>query len=114
MGLGKSLQVIAYLHTVLTNSKIHEKVSQVMLVVPKNVLLNWGDEFGKWLSTRGLYDLRIFKLGIKQEGGDRLATRLKVVKEWSNSKGEWRRVLCRIQAVHCSRVGSEPSILVIS
>src|SRR4051794_28169803 len=88
MGLGKSLQVIAYLHTVLTNWKIRETVGRVMLVVPKNVLLNWGDEFGKWLSARGLYDLRIFKLGIKQEGVDRLATRLKVVKEWFDSKGK--------------------------
>ena len=49
MGLGKSLQTIALLHT------YHAQFAgeRSMLVVPANVLLNWHDEFKQWLPPRG-------------------------------------------------------------
>ncbi|KAK9804987.1 hypothetical protein WJX73_008355 [Symbiochloris irregularis] len=53
MGLGKSFQVIAFLHTLYSLPKgdmTEEEGSRVLLVAPKNVLANWEDEFAKWLS----------------------------------------------------------------
>lgn len=45
---GKTLQVIALVHTLLTNS-IQTKVKKVLIICPVNVILNWTDEFEVWL-----------------------------------------------------------------
>jgi SNF2 family DNA or RNA helicase len=91
MGLGKTFQVIAYLHTVLTNMKIANVVRRVMLVVPKNVLLNWIDEFDKWLDKQGLHNIRIYPVGIQEHSGDmiaRLEGRLREVKKWFDEESK--------------------------
>ncbi|XP_015752926.1 PREDICTED: transcriptional regulator ATRX-like [Acropora digitifera] len=49
MGLGKTLQVIALVHTLMTNKEIN--LQRVLVVCPLNTVLNWQVEFDKWLSV---------------------------------------------------------------
>ncbi|CAL4061368.1 unnamed protein product, partial [Meganyctiphanes norvegica] len=49
MGLGKTLQIISYVHTLLTNKKINNHISRVMVCCPVNTVYNWVAEFKNWL-----------------------------------------------------------------
>jgi transcriptional regulator ATRX len=47
MGLGKTLQVITLVHTLIAH-KNETKCKRVLILMPVNVLLNWKHEFTKW------------------------------------------------------------------
>ncbi|KPJ04025.1 Transcriptional regulator ATRX-like [Papilio xuthus] len=47
MGLGKTLQVLALLHTVLTHPRVG--MQRVLVVCPLSTVLNWVDEINKWM-----------------------------------------------------------------
>ncbi|KAK3866319.1 hypothetical protein Pcinc_028141 [Petrolisthes cinctipes] len=49
MGLGKTLQVISFCHTLLTNDKTNGHISRIMVCCPVNTIYNWVSEFNKWL-----------------------------------------------------------------
>ena len=52
MGLGKTLQVITFLHTVLLNKALGS-LQKALVIAPKGVIYNWRDEFKKWGGRRG-------------------------------------------------------------
>ncbi|XP_047519426.1 uncharacterized protein LOC125059176 [Pieris napi] len=47
MGLGKTLQVLALLHTVLTHPMLN--IRRVLVCCPLSTVLNWVDEIHKWI-----------------------------------------------------------------
>ncbi|CAG5036176.1 unnamed protein product [Parnassius apollo] len=47
MGLGKTLQVLALLHTVLTHPRVG--MQRVLVCCPLSTVLNWVDEIHKWI-----------------------------------------------------------------
>ncbi|XP_059350722.1 transcriptional regulator ATRX homolog isoform X2 [Daphnia carinata] len=80
MGLGKSLQVVTLVHTVLTNKAC--QVDRVLVVCPLSTVLNWVNEFKVWLppdSNIDIYEmasakgnnkeLRVYTLRSWLEGG---------------------------------------------
>ncbi|KAI6225482.1 BMA-XNP-1, isoform a [Aphelenchoides fujianensis] len=76
----KPHQTIAYLHTILTHETISKTIRRVLIFVPKNVVLNWANEFEQWLhkNDRSLDTIRVFEMGTVTEN----AKRLELLKAW--------------------------------
>ncbi|CAG0882739.1 unnamed protein product [Darwinula stevensoni] len=60
MGLGKTLQVVAFLHTILTSKALGFKTALVLC--PYNTVLNWDQEFKIWLEGQDLKTIDIFNM----------------------------------------------------
>ncbi|XP_031833039.1 uncharacterized protein LOC116427168 [Nomia melanderi] len=60
MGLGKSLQVIALSHTLLTHEETGVKT--IMIVCPLSTVLNWYNEFNLWLKDIEDNDIEVHEL----------------------------------------------------
>ncbi|XP_029958130.1 transcriptional regulator ATRX isoform X2 [Salarias fasciatus] len=70
MGLGKTLQVVAFLHTLLLCEKLD--FSTALVVCPLNTVLNWLNEFEKW--QEGMEDdesLEVTELATVKRAQDR-------------------------------------------
>ncbi|XP_071453128.1 transcriptional regulator ATRX homolog isoform X2 [Hetaerina americana] len=82
MGLGKTLQVIALVHTLLNNPKT--TVHTVLVICPLNTVLNWVNEFKYWLKDLGsggdveVYELSRYKANVE---------RMYQLKDWQNDGG---------------------------
>lgn len=62
MGLGKTLQVVALVHTLLAHSD-DTKVERVLVICPVSTVLNWVNEFNIWLKhCKDNKDIEIFEL----------------------------------------------------
>ena len=70
----------------MTHAKIKQKARRALVVVPKNVVLNWFKEFSKWLEREGstiASDLEILELDSVKTYNDRLT----VLQNWWKCKG---------------------------
>ncbi|KRT83926.1 helicase [Oryctes borbonicus] len=79
MGLGKTLQVIALTHTLIT--KEETGIRKVLIVCPLSTVLNWTAEFKKWLPGEDeveVFELVSFKLN---------SERMYQVEEWNRLGG---------------------------
>ena len=79
MGLGKTLQSVTLIHTVLANKEIG--VERAMVLCPVNVVKNWAEEFDKWLI--GSLELDVYEMsGQKDNWG-----RADVLNSWYKEGG---------------------------
>lgn len=83
MGLGKTFQVVTFVHTVLMHPKIKKHIKTILIIVPLNVVKNWSSEFDKWFKLCKINpSFPIFEI----VNHTSLQDRVKVLKEW-HSKG---------------------------
>lgn len=81
MGLGKTLQVITLVHTMLTNDT---GVTRVLVVCPLSTVLNWVNEFNIWLKgLKRREDVYVYEINKLKNNVDR-ANRMM---EWHNEGG---------------------------
>ncbi|KRY16194.1 Helicase ARIP4, partial [Trichinella patagoniensis] len=80
MGLGKTFQVLAFLHTVMKD--VDFNVKRVLIVTPINVVLNWRNEISLWLDDHG-FDKNIWAMHEVRTTKDRYY----VIERWENEGG---------------------------
>ncbi|XP_038152964.1 transcriptional regulator ATRX-like isoform X2 [Cyprinodon tularosa] len=81
MGLGKTLQVVAFLNTVLLSSKLTFRTA--LVVCPLNTILNWVSEFKKWQHNLGENKVRVLELATVKDHLNRLNT----LQRWQREGG---------------------------
>ncbi|XP_035434914.2 uncharacterized protein LOC118265808 isoform X2 [Spodoptera frugiperda] len=80
MGLGKTLQVLALLHTVLTHPGV--KMQRVLVCCPLSTVLNWVDEIHKWIGPV-TNQIKVFELSKLKKTYERAYQ----LEDWYNGGG---------------------------
>lgn len=75
MGLGKTLQTIGLIHTVMTSCP--DEIPRTLVLCPVNTIKNWEDEFNKWLRGPLADDLEVYEMTGDKNNKDR-STRIKM------------------------------------
>lgn len=85
MGLGKTLQCITLLWTLLKQSPIAGKpsIEKAIVACPSSLVKNWANEFDKWLGPGAIHPLAV-------DGKQTKANLLTSVRQWISATG--RRV----------------------
>ncbi|XP_055858931.1 transcriptional regulator ATRX homolog [Episyrphus balteatus] len=77
MGLGKTLQVIALLHTVTSYKEL--KTSKILVLCPKSTIMNWADEIKRWLGPLDVKNIQIFNFSDSADIYDKI----NVLRKWA-------------------------------
>ena len=78
MGLGKTLQTITFIFTVLTNKATKPHLKTALVVCPVNTCKNWANEFDLWLFQKRLAKFKVHDFSLYKTANDRR----KVLEEW--------------------------------
>ncbi|XP_031623434.1 transcriptional regulator ATRX-like isoform X3 [Contarinia nasturtii] len=78
MGLGKTLQLITLLHTVICYTQL--KTDKVLVICPKSTVMNWKEEIERWLGA--IKKTRRLKVFYFPEQSD-ISSKLQTLSEWS-------------------------------
>ncbi|EEC12932.1 conserved hypothetical protein [Ixodes scapularis] len=82
MGLGKTFQVISFLHTVLSHKDCGKILRTALIVCPYNTILNWAHEFERWLEDKGL-DLTVHEMSSVKDNH----SRVEILEYWQKKGG---------------------------
>lgn len=83
MGLGKTLQVVTLVHTLLSNSD-QTKVETVLVICPVSTVLNWCNEFKIWLKhCKHNRNIPIYEISKYKQNTERAYQ----INEWHNEGG---------------------------
>lgn len=83
MGLGKTLQVVTLVHTLLTYSE-QTNVEKVLVICPVSTVLNWVNEFRIWLKhCKHNRDLPIYEISKYKQNNERAH----YINEWHTDGG---------------------------
>lgn len=77
MGLGKTLQLIALLHTVIRYPRL--KTNKILVLCPKSTIMNWFEEFERWISK--IKSTRKMKVFCFEENMS-IKEKTKILNEW--------------------------------
>ncbi|XP_034539868.1 transcriptional regulator ATRX-like [Notolabrus celidotus] len=80
MGLGKTLQVVTFIHTVLLSQKL--KFRTALVVCPLNTILNWINEFKQWQENMGQEKVKVAELATLKP-----AERIRALQKWQREGG---------------------------
>lgn len=82
MGLGKTLQLITLVHTLITHPE-ELKTNKILVICPKSTIMNWYTEFKNWLQGIDSRGLKLYYLQDQFAPGKNVfEERSKVLKEW--------------------------------
>ncbi|XP_052864770.1 transcriptional regulator ATRX homolog [Anopheles cruzii] len=83
MGLGKTLQVVALAHTLITNSDV-TGVKRILVVCPLSTVLNWANEFSIWMKhVRKNSEIDVYEISKSKDN----VARANLLMEWHNEGG---------------------------
>lgn len=81
MGLGKTLQLITLIHTLIRYPE-KLKTKRILVICPKSTIINWFEEFKKWLKDIDSKNMNIFFL---EERVNTCVERILMLEKWYNS-----------------------------
>ncbi|XP_068186981.1 transcriptional regulator ATRX-like isoform X4 [Antennarius striatus] len=81
MGLGKTLQVVTFLHAVLLSENVNFKTA--LVVCPMNTILNWVSEFKKWQDNLEKDKVKVTELATIKNPVERL----RALQRWHRDGG---------------------------
>ncbi|XP_049268422.1 transcriptional regulator ATRX homolog [Rhipicephalus sanguineus] len=82
MGLGKSFQVISFLHTMMTHKEAGALLNTALVICPYNTVYNWANEFDQWLHRNGI-DMKVYEVSSMKVN----TLRLETLERWHNEGG---------------------------
>ena len=84
MGLGKTFQIVVFLHTIMTNKHLQDKIERALIIVPYNVIENWVREFNKWFEMCSIdWPINIFEI----RNAKTIKQRLEMMRSWYKRGG---------------------------
>lgn len=99
MGLGKTLQLIALLHTVISYPQL--KTNKVLVICPKSTVLNWKEEIERWLRPiRGGRKLKLLQF----QDQSTIEQKLEILREWNKCGNESGRAGCLLLGYEAFRM----------
>ncbi|XP_037038304.1 transcriptional regulator ATRX-like isoform X2 [Bradysia coprophila] len=81
MGLGKTLQLIALLHTLIRYPQL--KTKKILVICPKSTIMNWADEIQTWLQSVKV-KLKVLHFPDPSD----INKKLQILREWHSFKAD--------------------------